>query len=258
LFTNIPINLALDGLTDRWDRIRRGTNIPLDEFLKAVKMILDSTFFIFNHKIYKQKYGTPMGSALSPIIANIVMDDLETRALKKLSINIPFYYRYVDDIAMAVPRQKTEVILDTFNSFHPRLQFTMEVGGEKLNFLDITIMNNNGTLEFDIYRKPTFSGRFLSYLSQHPCSQKRGVLMSSIDRTFLLSDPRFHQKNFNFIIETFLNNGYPLKFIFDTIAIRLKNLINKRTKKQNLNNETENDHTGWFVIPFISKMTDNF
>jgi len=66
----------------------------------------------------------------------------------------------------------------------------------------------------------------------------------------LLSNPRFHQKNFDFISETFLRNSYPLEFIFDTISNRLKNLINKKTKKQNLNNITDDDHKGWFLIPF--------
>jgi len=45
LFTNIPISLALEGLANRWDKIRKGTNIPTNEFLKIVKLILDSTFF---------------------------------------------------------------------------------------------------------------------------------------------------------------------------------------------------------------------
>jgi len=47
-----------------------------------------------------------------------------------------------------------------------------------------------------------------------------------------LSHPRFHEKNLKFIIETFVNNNYPLQFIFDTIHMRLKSLFNKRTKKQ--------------------------
>jgi len=47
-----------------------------------------------------------------------------------------------------------------------------------------------------------------------------------MDRAFLLSHPRFHQKNLNFIIETFLSNDYPLQFIFDTIHKRLKILFN--------------------------------
>jgi len=29
----------------------------------------------------------------------------------------------------------------------------------------VTIINNNNVLQFDYYTKPTFSGRFLSYLS---------------------------------------------------------------------------------------------
>jgi len=78
-----------------------------------------------------------------------------------------------------------------------------------------------------------------------------------IDRVFLLSNPRLHQKNFNFFTETFLCNGYPLKFIFNTISIRLKNLFNKKTKNQNLK-DIDDGHKGWFVIPFIPKLIEKF
>jgi len=36
-----------------------------------------------------------MGSPLSSVIADMMMQDLETRALQNLSVEIPFYYRYV-------------------------------------------------------------------------------------------------------------------------------------------------------------------
>jgi len=78
-----------------------------------------------------------------------------------------------------------------------------------------------------------------------------------IDRIFLLSNPRLHQKNFDFMIKTFLCNGYPLKFIFDTISNRLRNLFKKRTKKQNLN-DSDDVQKGWFLIPFIPKLSEKF
>jgi len=65
-------------------------------------------------------------------------------------------------------------------------------------------------------------------------------------------------KNFDSLIETFLDNGYPLQFIMDTIHSRLKNLFKKRTKKQNLNNTNDDGYKGWFLIPFIPKLTDKF
>ncbi|KMQ84009.1 hypothetical protein RF55_18601 [Lasius niger] len=85
-------------------------------------------------------FGTPMGSPLSPVIADITLQDLETRAVEILPIKLPFYCRYVDDIALAIPSSLFNTVLQTFNSFHPRLQFTMEKGTDgSLNFLDITI-----------------------------------------------------------------------------------------------------------------------
>jgi len=154
-----------------------------------------------------------MGSSLSPIIAEIVLQDLEKKAFGLLSIGIPFYHRYVDDIALAAPRHKINDFLNTFNSLHPRLQFTLEIGGNKLNFLDVTLINNKGKLEFDWYKKSTFSRRTLNFLSHHPTSQKRGVIINMIDRIFLLSHPKFHERKLNFIIETFINNNYSLQCV---------------------------------------------
>jgi len=111
--------------------------------------------------------------------------------------------QYVNDILLNAPRDKSKNVLDAFNSIHPKLQFTIEIGGKNLNFLDVMIINNNNILEFDVYQKPTFSGKVLSYLSKHPISQKRSVIISMVDRAFLLSHPKYHIKNLNFIIETF-------------------------------------------------------
>jgi len=55
-----------------------------------------------------------------------------------------------------------------------------------------------------------------------------------------------------------LSNGYPLNFIFDTISNRLKNLFNKKTKKQNSDNTKDDGYKGWFLIPFIWKLADKF
>jgi len=196
-----------------------------------------------------------MGSPLSPVIADIVMQDLEKRALERFKNEIPFYYRYVDDILTAVPRLNTKELLNSFNSLHPRMQFTIEIGN-RLNFLDVMIINNNNLIEFDWFKKPTFSGRILSFLSDQPLTQKRGVIMNMTDRAFLLSHPKFHQKNFNFIIDTLLSNDYPLQFIFDTILTRLKTLFKKRTKKQNYDDLTGEDSKRWFVIPYINYSTN--
>jgi len=109
------INLALDCVTSRWEQIRKDTKIPLPEFINALRKVLDPTCFNFNNKIYKQKFGTLMSSPVSPIIANIVMEDIEKRALNNLMFELLFYYRYVDDIALAVPRDKSKKVLDLFN-----------------------------------------------------------------------------------------------------------------------------------------------
>jgi len=54
-------------------------------------MLVNSTFFTFNNKIYKQVFSTPMDSPLSPILADIVLQDIEEVALDRLPICLSFY-----------------------------------------------------------------------------------------------------------------------------------------------------------------------
>jgi len=103
LFTNIPQDLAIDSILNRWTMIEKQTNILKEEFIEAIKLILLSTYFIFNNEIYRQTFGSPMGSPLSPIIANLVLQDLEDKALERINCCIPFYFRYVDDILLSAP-----------------------------------------------------------------------------------------------------------------------------------------------------------
>jgi len=50
---------------------------------------------------------------------------------------------------MAVPQHLIDKIVNVFNSQHCRLKFTLEIEGNELSFLDITIIKNGNNLEFD-------------------------------------------------------------------------------------------------------------
>ena len=61
--------------------------IPIDEIKNCIRFLYDNTYFTFNNNVYKQIYGTPMGSPISPFFADIVMDDLEKTCLQTLTNN---------------------------------------------------------------------------------------------------------------------------------------------------------------------------
>jgi len=193
LFTNVPLDLAFESISKRWTYIEHNTKITEKDFILAIKFVLSSTYFAFNNKIYKQTYGTPMGSPLSPVITDVVMQDLETACLNKINFQLTFYSRYVDDIVMVIPSDKIDLIFKTFNN-HDRLKFTIEYEESRsLSFLDLLLTISDNTIYIDWHHKKTFSGRLLSFFSSHPLCHKIGMIYGLIDRAFLLSHPKFHQ-----------------------------------------------------------------
>jgi len=90
LFTNVPVDMVLDILNDNWQHILTHTSIPKTEFITTMKFVLESTYFQFDQKYYKQTFGAPMGSPLSPVVADLVMQRLEHSVIGSLEVK-PFF-----------------------------------------------------------------------------------------------------------------------------------------------------------------------
>jgi len=88
------------------------------------------------------------------------------------------------------------MIMEVFNSFHNRLKFTLEIGcNNKINFLDVTVILEDDKILFDKYDKPTNTGRYIKYYSQHPLAHKKSIVYGLVGRTVLLPHPIFHEEN---------------------------------------------------------------
>ncbi|XP_074115123.1 uncharacterized protein LOC141537840 [Cotesia typhae] len=124
-----------------------------------------------------------MGNPASPAIANVVMNyAISLMILSLLPFDIPFIKLYVDDTIAAVPEKEVENVLGLFNSFDDNIQFTLETEKEnRISFLDILIVRRDGCLITDWFIKPISSGRLLNYDSNHPRSQKVGMIMELLD-----------------------------------------------------------------------------
>ena len=92
-----------------------------------------------------------MGASLGPVLANIIMTELEKEIVDDLlKDNIRFYCRYVDDTLMLVKPNDIQQVLNKFNSFHKNLQFTVDTFENKIpHFLDLEIHPDG----ISIYRK---------------------------------------------------------------------------------------------------------
>ena len=103
-----------------------------------------------------------MGSPISNLFANIVMEDLETECLSVLKNTyncIPKkYYRYVDDTFLIVDKKDVELIFNIFNNYDPHLKFTHEIENNKsISFLDVLVINDNNNIVTDWYQKSVYS-----------------------------------------------------------------------------------------------------
>ncbi|XP_024872108.1 uncharacterized protein LOC112454769 [Temnothorax curvispinosus] len=259
LFTNIPKDLVLQAIKNRWNHVSNETKLSLPQFLSAVDLILSSTSFSFNGQIYEQIFGSPMGSPLSPILADMVMEDLETKCLQMLSFPVPFFKRYVDDVFAIVPRLKVDEILTVFNNYHNRLKFTYELEKDgSLSFLDTMVIRENNLLLTDWYRKPTFSGRYINYFSNHPFKYKINIIRNLVDRAILLSDTRFHKNNLSEIKKILSNNCYPNKVINRYINIRLNELRTRHNNSNNSNSDSlARDPRKFITIPYVKGLSHN-
>ena len=172
LFTNVPVNLALNSIKKRWVHIstnkyfERGT-------CSYYKFVLNSIFFIFNNKFYKQVFGTSMDSALSPIIADMAMQDLEEIAISSPFTSISIILLQISIILFFHFHLKILTTLLLFlilyiQDYNLPWRLALTIDWIFSTLLWLLIIDWNKRIIFNTYHKTTFSGKFLNFHSNHP------------------------------------------------------------------------------------------
>ena len=129
-----------------------------------------------------------MGSPISPLIANIFMEEFDVKALS--STPPPsLWLRFVDDTCVINKAEHSEALLQHINSLDPHIQFTVEPAQQgSLPFLDtlVTIEQDN-TFNTSVYRKPTHTDQYLHWDSNHHITAKQSVFNTLAHRAKVVS-----------------------------------------------------------------------
>ena len=98
LFTSVPIQPVLNIIKNKLENdqdLKQRTSMSVCHITSLLEYCLRSTYFVFQGKYYEQLEGAAMGSPLSPIIANIYMEEFETKALGTAPNPPPHYVEKV-------------------------------------------------------------------------------------------------------------------------------------------------------------------
>jgi hypothetical protein len=232
LFPSIPIP-DLKSILKKLLHVHVPSPLEISELSQLIDISLDQNYFRFNNSFYIQKSGLPMGSPLSPLLADIFLNELENRifSVSKFRNNVQFWYRYVDDVVClwTGSTRQLDMFLKEINTLNKSIQFTMEIeANNSLNFLDISIEHKTDKFCFNIYRKPTFTDTVIPADSSHSYHTKSSAFNSMIHR--LLSIP-LSQKNYNQELNTIYtiaqNNGYTRSYINSLLKKMSRSLILK-------------------------------
>ena len=101
-----------------------------------------------------------MGSPVSVVVAEIVMQNIEEQALATYTRTIPLWLSCVDDTFTAVHKYGIDDFLEHLNRQNAGIQFTKEIEENgQIPFLDCLVTRDNNKLKTTIYRKPTHTTR---------------------------------------------------------------------------------------------------
>lgn len=251
LFTNVPVPETLRIIETRLNNdqtLNDRTNLPVKVIMELLDLCTKCNFFELEGKIYRQDEGMAMGSPLSPIFANIFMEEFERKALALAEFKPKVWWRYVDDTFVVFPHgdSKLKEFFEFLNSISPSIRLTMEEEVQnRLAFLDVCVEKDRDVLKTTVFRKKTHTGQYLNFHSNHQKSVKEGVAYSLFDRAkSLCSNNDDLKTEIKKVEQDLVRNGYP------------QPTINKCKKDRVFKQKESEKPKAFMAIPYVPGLSE--
>ena len=153
-----------------------------------------------------------MGSPISPVLADIFMEEFEQLAINTSDHRPKVWLRYVDDtfIIWQHGQDNLQLFLEHLNGLHSSIQFTMEQERNgNISFLDVEVTRKEDvSLARTVYRKPTHTDRYLHSTSFHHPKIKSSVNRALVRRAYNICDKEFLRQELHNITAALQRNRY--------------------------------------------------
>ena len=252
LFTAVPVEEAIDIIRRRLQldaTLKDRTYMDVDTIIDLLSFCLNNTYFTYQGQVYKQTHGAAMGSPVSPIVANLYMEEFESRALASAPHPPRFWKRYVDDTFTIQKKQHSEEFFGHINSQDPHIKFTCEnEENSKIAFLDAEVnRTQEGDMFVRVYRKPTHTNQYLNFNSHHPVQQKLGVVNTLFHRCNNIITKEEDKKDEKKLLRTALNKcGFPDWALREKPPQLTEDNITDNTQEEG----THGQHGDMVVLPY--------
>ena len=195
-----------------------------------------------------------MGSPLSPIVANIFMEDFETKVLETVPQPPSLWKRFVDDTFVVINAAYKEGFFQHINSIDKNIQFTAENtrADWAMPFLDTLVRpQNNGSLWTTVYRKPPHTSQYLQWDSHHAIATKYSVINTLLHRAKDVCSTKQQLEEEHTHIQKVLTSckypGWALNRMKNKTNAPVKS-TNKKKKKKGTNSKTINGRN-YITVP---------
>ena len=190
-----------------------------------------------------------MGSSLGPVLANIIMTELEKLIINNLITDgtIKFYNRYVDDTLLVIKPEDVPRVHGLLENFDKNLKFTVDhFTNEVPHFLDLQLSPDG----ISIFRKNTNTGQYVHFNSYVPWHFRISWINSLITRAKRICSPNQLTSEIVKIKQLASWNGFPKKIV-DGIINKVLNKTTYHVTQSNTDNQTEEASTIWFRLPYL-------
>ena len=237
--------------------------MTVNQISSLLEFFLNTTYFTFQGKMYEQVKGAAMGSPLSPLVANLFMEDIETKALATAPSTPKIWKRFVDDTFTIIQKADKDAFLDHINSIDSNIHFTYEDPKEddSIPFLDLLITpDEEGRLNTNVYRKPTHTHQYLHWDSHHAITSKYSMIGTLYHRArTVCSNPNQLQNEEKHLFKSLSKCKYP-NWALNRVKLKSQTSAQKKSN-ENSNNTAPNNSRGpktHIVVPCHQGLSESF